>query len=64
LGLILEFMSKDHDRLDVIFAAFQKANVIDPEQAKSLFDNFETGLRRHIVWEEEILFPVFEEHME
>ena len=54
-------MSKDHDRLDGIFAAFQKTKAENMEQAKTLFANFESGLRRHIAWEEEILFPAFEE---
>jgi regulator of cell morphogenesis and NO signaling len=63
MGLIMEFMSKDHDRLDGIFAAFQKTKAENLEQAKILFANFESGLRRHIVWEEEILFPAFEEKM-
>jgi regulator of cell morphogenesis and NO signaling len=61
LGLILEFMSKDHDRLDGIFSAFQKTKAENLSQAKTLFANFESGLRRHIVWEEKILFPAFEE---
>ncbi|MDH5296137.1 MAG: hemerythrin domain-containing protein, partial [Nitrospirota bacterium] len=29
-------------------------------KARSLFQEFLTGLHRHIVWEEDILFPVFE----
>lgn len=57
----MEFMSKDHDRLDGIFIAFQKNKTENLEQAKTLFSSFESGLRRHIVWEEEILFPAFEE---
>ncbi len=61
MGLIMEFMSKDHDRLDGILVAFQKTKAENPEQAKTLFSSFESGLRRHIVWEEEILFPAFEE---
>jgi regulator of cell morphogenesis and NO signaling len=61
LGLIIEFMSKDHDRLDGIFSAFQKTKAENQREAKTLFSQFESGLRRHIVWEEEILFPAFEE---
>ncbi len=59
---ILEFMGQDHDRLDEIFKKFQTIKSQDVEGAKALFKEFLTGLQRHIVWEEEILFPVFEAH--
>lgn len=52
---VMEFMGKDHDRLDKIFESFQNTNNL-PE-----FEEFNRGLRRHIVWEEETLFPLFEE---
>jgi regulator of cell morphogenesis and NO signaling len=61
MSLIMEFMGKDHDRLDRILGAFQKTKAESLERAKTLFSEFESGLRRHIVWEEEILFPAFEE---
>src|SRR3989338_8628312 len=61
---IFDFMSKDHDRLDGIFKEFQKASHGMPAEAKKLFSEFSFGLKRHIVWEEEILFPIFEEHAE
>lgn len=59
MGAILEFMSHDHDRLDAIFAEFCKEP--DAEKARELFLQFDTGLRAHIVWEEDILFPPFED---
>ncbi|MBI5398320.1 hemerythrin domain-containing protein [Candidatus Woesearchaeota archaeon] len=56
---ILEFMGKDHDRLDSIFEKFRhSAN--DPDELRQRFHDFKIGLQRHIVWEEDILFPVFE----
>ncbi len=58
---IKEFMSDDHDRLEVIFKEFQSTKNKDVNQAKDLFHEFKTGLKRHIVWEEEILFPIFED---
>jgi iron-sulfur cluster repair protein YtfE (RIC family) len=61
MNKIMEFMSEDHDRLDEIFNSFQKLKVQDLEQGKKLFAEFNSGLQRHIVWEEEILFPAFEE---
>ena len=58
MGKISEFMGKDHDRLDATFEKFK--NVGELSEAKSFFHEFKTGLQRHIVWEEEILFPLFE----
>ncbi len=57
---VLEFMGKDHDRLDDLFEEFRNTKNTDPAKAKSLFNDFKIGLQRHIVWEEEILFPLFE----
>src|SRR3989304_2654546 len=58
---IMNFMAKDHDRLDSLFARFRNIRNNDAKEAKNLFHEFKTGLQRHIVWEEEILFPFFEE---
>ncbi|HXN07495.1 MAG TPA: hemerythrin domain-containing protein [Nitrospiria bacterium] len=58
---ILEFMSQDHDRLDEIFNSFRKIKGQDVDKAKELFNELNNGLRRHIDWEENILFPSFEE---
>lgn len=59
---ISDFMGQDHDRLDELFKQFQETEQEHPDKAKPLFKEFLTGLQRHIVWEEEILFPVFEQH--
>ncbi len=59
MSSIMEFMSKDHDKLDGIFKEFQSLKKTD--KAKKLFSDFDAGLRMHITWEEEILFPIFEE---
>ena len=59
-GNVLEFMGKDHDRLDKLFKRFKDLKIVDTRKAASLFSNFRTGLQRHIAWEEEILFPLFE----
>jgi len=57
---ITDFMGKDHDRLDGTFKEFQNVKNHDLNQAKNLFSQLKSGLERHIVWEEEILFPIFE----
>lgn len=58
---ITDFMEQDHDRLDELFKNFQTTKTRDFAQAKHFFSEFKRGLQRHIVWEEEFLFPRFEE---
>lgn len=60
MNSVLEFMGEDHDRLDRIFGIFRNIKNTDMAKAKPLFHDFKTGLQRHIVWEEEVLFPIFE----
>ncbi len=57
---IRDAFAADHDRLDQLFAEFQRLKRIDYPKAKENFKEFKTGLQRHIVWEEQILFPAFE----
>lgn len=57
---VLEFMGNDHDRLDKIFEEFRNMKNTGIKKAKQMFHDFKVGLQRHIVWEEEVLFPIFE----
>jgi iron-sulfur cluster repair protein YtfE (RIC family) len=57
---ILEFMSVDHDRLDNKIKIYCTEKLVDIERAESIFLFFKSELERHIIWEEDILFPVFE----
>ena len=57
---ITEHYSRDHDRLDRLFSQFQTFKPSDPARAIQCFQEFKTGLEQHIAWEEEILFPSFE----
>lgn len=59
-SLITAYFQADHDRLDQLFQQFQKAKQRDLQAAKPFFRAFRSGLKRHIIWEEEILFPLFE----
>lgn len=61
MSSVSEFMSNDHDRLDVLFAEFASADEV--ETAVERLAAFDTGLRRHIEWEESILFPEFEQRV-
>lgn len=58
---ISQFYGHDHDELDGYFKGYCILKREDYEQAKEGFRKFESGLQRHIVWEENILFPLFEE---
>jgi|TARA_B100001971_G_scaffold13376_1_gene10638 iron-sulfur cluster repair protein YtfE (RIC family) len=57
---ILEFMSVDHDRLDNKIKMYTTEKLVDIESAKNVFLFFKSELERHIIWEEDVLFPVFE----
>lgn len=54
------YFEADHDRLDALLTNYRAWKDRDSAAAKSYFREFFKGLRRHIVWEEEVLFPHFE----
>lgn len=56
---ITSFMSKHHDDLDGTLERARRE--ADPGKAKRLLSRFVGGLKAHIGWEEDILFPAFEE---
>jgi iron-sulfur cluster repair protein YtfE (RIC family) len=51
----------DHDRLDQLLDTYRRLKGVDFTRAKEAFKEFKFGLQRHIIWEETVLFPVFEE---
>jgi len=59
--IITAYFEADHDRLDSLFSSYSKIKREDVKKAKPYFREFFKGLKRHIVWEEEVLFPFFEE---
>jgi regulator of cell morphogenesis and NO signaling len=54
------FFEQDHDRLDELFKTFQQLKRSDFTKAEQAFKEFKVGLQRHIVWEEDLLFPLWE----
>ena len=59
---VAETLASDHDRLDDLeSAAFAARSAGDLALATRLFHDFAHGLRRHIGFEEKLLFPAFEE---
>ena len=61
-GKISVTFEQDHDRLDALFTTFQEQKRKDFAKAKEAFVEFKFGLQRHIVWEEDVLFPKWEEN--
>lgn len=61
-GKISVAFEQDHDRLDALFTTFQEQKRNDFAKAKEAFVPFKFGLQRHIVWEEDVLFPKWEEN--
>lgn len=59
-NIITAYFEADHDRLDSLFQQYQQTKHSDVKAAKPYFREFFKGLRRHIVLEEEVLFPFFE----
>lgn len=61
---VSEALAWDHDRLDALErGAFELLAGGDPQGARVRWAEFTVGLRRHIRFEEEILFPTFEEEL-
>lgn len=61
---ITEFFQRDHDRLDELFCKYRKNKKSNSADAEGLFNSFKQGLEQHITWEEQILFPLFEQKTE
>lgn len=62
LRAVNEALSWDHDRLeDIERRVFEARSAGDHASAAQRFREFDFGLRRHIRFEEQILFPAFEE---
>jgi regulator of cell morphogenesis and NO signaling len=58
---VTEALSWDHDRLDGLEQqAFERLAAGDRAGARAAWSEFTVGLRRHIRFEEELLFPAFE----
>ena len=59
-----EALSWDHDRLEALDQlAFERLAAGDGAGARAAWGEFTTGLRRHIRFEEELLFPTFAERL-
>lgn len=61
---IQHYFQDDHKRLDALLKQYRELKRTDPSKAKEAFAEFLVGLQRHIVWEEAILFPRWEQTTE
>lgn len=57
---VAEYHANDHARLNDLLLKFERLNGMEPAAANLLFNELKSGWERHIEWEEEILFPIFE----
>ncbi|TLU61996.1 hemerythrin domain-containing protein [Thalassotalea litorea] len=62
MPVINQFFSADHERLDCLFMEFKRRLEESDAKAITFFQKFTAGLLRHIEWEEQVLFPFFEQH--
>jgi len=58
--LLADFFREDHDRLERMFDEFCAARSLGLAAARSRFREFEVATRRHLEWEDNLLFPVYE----
>jgi iron-sulfur cluster repair protein YtfE (RIC family) len=54
-------LAHDHDRLDQLLDTYCRLKRVDFARAKQAFREFKFGLQRHIISEEAIFFPLFED---
>ncbi len=57
---ITTYFETDHSQLDGLFREYQRLKQSNQKRAEATFERFRRELKRHILWEEEILFPIFE----
>lgn len=57
---LASFYAVDHDEIDRLLEDFRTAKAGDGPVALAMYREFTSRLERHIGWEEDILFPLFE----
>lgn len=60
---LADFFTNDHREIDTLWARVEEAAGAgkgDAAAASAVFDPFDRQMRRHLAWEEEVLFPAFE----
>lgn len=57
---IVSVFQHDHQELDRALEQYRSLKQTHVQAAKDSFKRVLTGLKRHIIWEEELLFPLWE----
>jgi iron-sulfur cluster repair protein YtfE (RIC family) len=55
-----DYFGQDHEQLHNLLNQFERLKQTDPAAARERFTEFKAGLERHIGWEEQIVFPIYE----
>lgn len=58
---VTSFMLRDHEKMAGMVKRFIQLKDSDPESSARVYSQFRQKLLRHMAWEEEVLFPMFEE---
>jgi len=58
-----QYYTEDHEHLHASFHRFQSLKAGDQGKAAAAFQGFKAGLERHILWEERILFPWYDQKL-
>jgi iron-sulfur cluster repair protein YtfE (RIC family) len=58
---VQSFFAHDHEQLDQGLDSYRRMKRTDFNEAKRAFQEFKFALQRHIIWEETVLFPLFED---
>ena len=58
---ILRLMDKDHAQIETLFTKIKKLLENKDPASINLFNQFHQALQKHFIWEENILFPPYEE---
>jgi regulator of cell morphogenesis and NO signaling len=56
-----DFLTEDHNRLDELLESFQERKSGNLAEAAECLRQFTSALQRHLIWEETILFRLFEQ---
>lgn len=56
-----EFLTDDHNRLDELLGGFQERKTGNLTEAATFLVRFTAALQRHLLWEETVLFPLYEQ---
>ena len=57
---VLQIMNDDHQKLEDLFSRLLSALNAKHSNSTDIFSQFKQTLQKHFIWEEKVLFPLFE----